>query len=88
VDKQKGKTLARAVDGGANLSTAADKIAGLLALIVVKDMGTDEAALKLDGIGFTAREISVVLGVGTNYVNVARHRAKGVVKKKRAKDAE
>ena len=53
---------------------ALDKIAGLLALIATKDMDKDPAALKLDAIGFTAREIAALLDVGTNYVNVARHR--------------
>lgn len=58
-------------------ATAVDKIAGLLALIATRDMETDAAALKLDRIGFTAREISALLDVGPNYVNVARHRKKG-----------
>lgn len=45
----------------------------------VKDVDDkDAAALKLDSIGFTAREIAAMLDVGTNYINVARHRkAKG-----------
>jgi hypothetical protein len=54
--------------------TAAEKIAGLLALIAIKGMDTDSAALKLDAIGFSAREIADLLDVGLNYVNVARHR--------------
>jgi hypothetical protein len=60
-------------------TTALDKIAGLLALMYVKGIeDKDAAALKLDAIGFTAREIASLLDVGTNYVNVARHRkAKG-----------
>jgi hypothetical protein len=53
---------------------ALDKIAGLLALIATKDLDKDSAALKLDAIGFTSREIAGLLDVGTNYVNVARHR--------------
>jgi hypothetical protein len=59
-----------------------DKIAGLLALIATKGMETDDAALKLDAIGFDAREISALLDVGPNYVNVARHRKKSGSKKK------
>ncbi|WP_316178365.1 hypothetical protein [Bradyrhizobium sp. SZCCHNS30591] len=52
-----------------------EKIAGLLALHYVKDIeDKDQAALKLDAIGFTSREIAALLDVGTNYVNVARHR--------------
>jgi hypothetical protein len=54
--------------------SAADKIAGVLALIATKGMDTDSAALKLDAIGFTSREIADLLDVGLNYVNVARHR--------------
>jgi hypothetical protein len=64
--------------------SAADKIARLLAILVTREMVTDDAALKLDAIGFDAREISMLLDVGPNYVNVARHRkAKGKKTKKR-----
>jgi hypothetical protein len=73
----------RAVAGegeAAKSVSATDKIAGLLALIATRDMETDAAALKLDAIGFDAREISAFLGVGLNYVNVARHRKKGARK--------
>jgi hypothetical protein len=73
------------VDEGAS---AAKKIAGVLALIATKGMETDDAALKLDAIGFTAKEISSLLNVGPNYVNVARHRknsgGKNKTRKKRA----
>jgi hypothetical protein len=37
-------------------------------------MDKDSAALTLDAIGFTSREIAGLLDVGTNYVNVARNR--------------
>jgi hypothetical protein len=60
---------------------AAEKIAALLALFVTKEMNTDDAAIKLDSIGFTAREISSLLDVGPNYVNVAKHRKKSGAKK-------
>lgn len=66
---------------GNKIVPAAEKIAALLALLVIKDMDTDDAAIKLDGIGFTAREISGLLDVGPNYVNVARHRKKAGAKK-------
>ena len=74
------KRAPAAAEKGEQQGTAAlDKIAGLLALMYVKDVDDkDAAALKLDSIGFTAREIAAMLDVGTNYVNVARHRkAKG-----------
>lgn len=63
--------------------TAADKIAGALAMIAVKGLEKDDAALKLDAIGFTSHEIAALLDVNENYVRVARHRAK---KKPRARD--
>ncbi len=65
-----------------------DKIAGLLALIATREMDTDDAALKLDGIGFNAREISTLLDVGPNYVNVARHRKKSGGRRRVRKDAD
>ena len=63
-------------------TSAEDKIAGVLALIAIKDMEADDAALKLDAIGFTSKEISALLDVGPNYVNVARFRAKKGKKRK------
>jgi len=74
---RKRKPTAVAESDADNGPSAVDKIAGLLALIATRDMDTDAAALKLDAIGFGAREISVLLDVGPNYVNVARHRKKG-----------
>jgi hypothetical protein len=54
---------------------ALDRIAGLLALLYVKDVeDKEDAALKLDAIGFTSHEISGLLGVNENFVRVARHR--------------
>jgi len=64
---------------------AIDKIAGALALIAVKEMDTDKAALKLDAIGFGADEIAALLDVGPNYVNVARHRKKPAGKRVKRK---
>jgi len=69
--------------------TAVDKIARLLALLVTKDMETDVAALTLDAAGFSAREVSNLLGVGPNYVNVAKHRKKtGGPKRSRKRKAD
>ena len=82
--KRKQAVAANGDEAKANLQPT-DKIARLLALIVVRDMEPDDAALKLDGVGFTAREISGLLGVGPNYVNVARHRKKGNHAKKTRK---
>lgn len=63
-------------------ATAADKIAGVLALIAIKEMETDDAALKLDAIGFTSKEICALLNVAPSYVSVARFRAKRGKKRK------
>ena len=65
--------------------TPADKIAGVLALIATKDMDKDDAALKLDAIGFSSKEIADLLNVGGNYVNVARFRRNKPVKKAKKK---
>jgi hypothetical protein len=65
--------------------SAADKVAGLLALIAIKDMKPDVAALKLNAIGFSSHEISDLLDVDSNYVNMVRHRKKSGAKKKTRK---
>jgi DNA-directed RNA polymerase specialized sigma24 family protein len=62
--------------------SAADKIAGLLAIIATKGMDSDAAALRLHAVGFSSREIADLLDVHPNYVNVARHRRKSGTKKK------
>lgn len=53
-----------------------DKVAGCLALIAVKGLDTDDAAIRLDGIGFSSHEIAGLLDVGENYVRVAKFRKK------------
>lgn len=78
----KGKTRRAAAESAEAPRTALDKIAGLLALIAARDLESDTAALKLDAIGFSSREISDLLDVGPNYVNVARHRKKTGTRKK------
>ena len=64
---------------------AIDKIAGLLALIATQTMDTDNAAVKLGGVGFNDREISVLLGVSDVYARQARFRAKGTKKARKKK---
>jgi len=67
---------------GDRAASATDKIASLLALLATQGMETDEAAIKLDAIGFSAQEISLLLGVNLNYVNVAKHRKNKKPRKK------
>jgi hypothetical protein len=83
--KRKKSCAAAAAENGIAQTTAADKVAGVLALIAIRDMEPDDAALKLDAIGFGSNEISALLGVGPNYVNVARFRRKKVGRTKRKK---
>jgi hypothetical protein len=73
----KRKPAAEEVSSAGMSTMLMEKIARLLALIAVRDMDTDAAALKLDAIGFDAHDISALLDVGLNYVNVAKHRKKG-----------
>jgi len=71
------KGNADVVDNGeGKVLPAPEKIARLLALIVIKEMETDDAAMKLLGVGFGPREISALLGVGDNYVHVVKNRRK------------
>lgn len=71
------KKAKRVVPAAEAQPAIATKIAGALALIATRGMEKDDAALALDSIGFTAAEISGLLGVNNNYVMVARFRKKG-----------
>jgi len=62
-------------------SSALDRIANLLAIIATRDMDKDDAALKLDAIGFSPTEVALLLDVGTNYVQVARFRKRNASRK-------
>ena len=66
---------------------ASERIARLLALMVVRGMETEDAALKLDAVSFSAHDISGLLGVNANYVHNAKYRKKGSAKKKAKKAA-
>jgi hypothetical protein len=57
-------------------SNPAEKIAGLLAIIVTKLFDTDDAAVKLAAVGFSTREIAALLEVNPNYVNLVKFRRK------------
>lgn len=70
-------TRKRAPAAGEEFGTPAlDKIAALLGLLVVKDMDTDDAAVRLGNVGFSDREIAALIGVTDGYVRLARFRAK------------
>ena len=64
-------------------ASTSERIARLLALLVTRDMDTDEAALKLAAVGFSARDISSLLDVNANYLNIAKFRKKQAGKKTR-----
>jgi DNA-directed RNA polymerase specialized sigma24 family protein len=68
-------------EGGDKDSSARDRIANLLAIIATRDMDKDDAALKLDAIGFSPTEVASLLDVNTNYVQVARFRKRNVSRK-------
>ncbi|MEA3105394.1 hypothetical protein [Caballeronia mineralivorans] len=70
----KKRAPAAAGESGDKDSSALDRIANLLAIIATRDMDKDNAALKLDAIGFSPTEVASLLDVGTNYVQVARFR--------------
>uniref|UniRef100_Q07LD8 Uncharacterized protein n=1 Tax=Rhodopseudomonas palustris (strain BisA53) TaxID=316055 RepID=Q07LD8_RHOP5 len=75
------RTSAAGEEGGDKDSSALDRIANLLAIIATRDMDKDDAALKLDAIGFSPTEVASLLDVGTNYVQVARFRKRNAGRK-------
>ena len=80
------KVAAAAEDADADAGApVADKIANLLALIAIRDMAKEDAAIRLHGAGFNAREIAALLDVGSNYLHALKHRKKNAPKKKPAK---
>lgn len=59
-----------------------EKIGRAIAMLLIKEMDPEEAAVRLSAIGYTAQEISNMLLVNKNYVNVAKSRWKKRVKSK------
>jgi hypothetical protein len=59
------------------------RLANVLAIYVFKDAPTEDAALRLDKLGFSAREIAGVLGVNDNYIHMVKNALKKNSKKKR-----
>jgi hypothetical protein len=51
-------------------------IARLLALIAVKDVDKEEAALQLSSAGLDSKSITELLGVSDSYLRVARFKKK------------
>ena len=72
-------------DDATPVASTSERIARLLALLVVRDLETDVAALKLAAAGFSARDISILLDVNANYLNNAKFRKKQAGKKARKK---
>lgn len=62
-----------------------DRIARILALLLVRGLDKDDAALQLEGAGFDAREISEMLGVSGNYLHSLKNRRKTSKKRKASK---
>jgi len=71
---KRAKRAAAVAEPAENGASAVDKIAGLLALIATKDMEKETAALKLNAIGFSSREIAALLDVNESFTRVARFR--------------
>lgn len=70
------RARATAAEGQQQGTPALDKIAALLGLLVVKDMETDDASVRLGNVGFSDREIAALIGVSDGYVRLARFRSK------------
>jgi DNA-directed RNA polymerase specialized sigma24 family protein len=64
--------------------SAEEKIARSLGLLLVRDMEqkTDQVAL-LRAIGFEVHEVAAMLGITENHVNVAAHKGRQKIGKKR-----
>ena len=58
-----------ASDGAAGADPLS-KLAGVVAILAMKDTPPEDAALRLRTLGFTATEIGGILGVTGNYVRV------------------
>lgn len=59
------------------------KIAGLLAILVTKEMETDDAARLLEGAGFSDPEISGILGTSEGYMRKLRFNARNAKKRRK-----
>jgi hypothetical protein len=58
------------------------RLANVLAIFALKEIPPEDAAVRLDKLGFSAREIAGVLGVSDNYILVINNRKKAAPKKK------
>jgi DNA-directed RNA polymerase specialized sigma24 family protein len=83
--KARKRAPAAAEDDAGNGTSALERIAGLLALLVVKDLDKEAAAVRLGGVGFSDREIAGIIGVTVGYVRLSRFRAKGAKKTRKRK---
>jgi hypothetical protein len=81
------RARAAAKDDAGKGTSALDRVAGLLALLVVKDMEKEDAAVRLGAVGFSDREIAGIIGVTEGYVRLSRFRAKGAKKTRKRKAA-
>jgi hypothetical protein len=58
------------------------RLTNVLAIFALKDIPPENAAVRLDKLGFSAKEIAGVLGVTDNYIHVINSRKKASPKKK------
>jgi len=59
------------------------RLASVIAIVAMKDIPPEDAAIRLDKLGFSPREIAGVLGVNDNYVHVIKNRLKKDTSKNR-----
>lgn len=74
------------INGDDKLSTAMERISMVLGALYASQMGDLEQGLKAERLsrcGYANKEIADLLGMTTNAVNVALHRARQATKKKK-----
>jgi hypothetical protein len=56
----------------ASEGSAITRLANVIAIFAMKDIPAEEAAVRLDMLGFSAKEIGGVLGKNENYVHMVK----------------
>jgi hypothetical protein len=68
-------TVRKGKDANAAAHDPMERVSQLLAMIAVRGLENQEAARRLLAIGFDSPQIGAILGVGSNFANVAKSRA-------------